>query len=112
MLWIVDDEQTIAGWSPVSLQTAAVIRFADPRIGFACGESGLSSESATAFQLIPPSTSGRYVAPENAQRLPKATKGIEPAVSHWVTTARWAEVRDSSGLSFQSAGSPGTNSTS
>jgi hypothetical protein len=38
MAWIEEEEQTVAGWSAVRRQMAAVMRLADPRIAFACGE--------------------------------------------------------------------------
>src|SRR5450759_1519540 len=111
MAWIEEEEQTVAGWSAVRRQIAAVMRLADPRIAFAGAELDGASESATACQLIPLSTSGRYMAPSNAYRLPKSTNGIEPEVSYLVTSACWAEVGDCRGFWLRSVVSTDTKST-
>src|SRR5205807_7264201 len=78
MSWIVPDEHTAPGWSPVALQIAAVIRLAEPMIALACVELGSFKASATACQLMPPTVSGEYIAPEIAYRFAMSMNGIVP----------------------------------
>src|SRR2546425_237593 len=76
--WIVVPPHTVPGWSPVALQIAAVIRLADPMIALACVELGSFKASATACQLMPPTVSGEYIAPEIAYRFAMSMNGIVP----------------------------------
>src|SRR5256884_6636484 len=76
--WIVVPPHTVPGWSPVALQIAAVIRLAEPMIALACVELGSFKASATACQLMPPTVSGEYIAPQIAYRLATSMNGIVP----------------------------------
>src|SRR2546428_13585262 len=67
--WIVVLPQTVPGWSPVALQIAAVIRFADPMIALACVGLGSFKASAPACQRMPPPVSGEDIRARTACRL-------------------------------------------
>ena len=82
----------------VALQMAAVNRFAEPTIAFACAEFGSFSSPEIACQLAPPSRSGEYVAPVSTYRLPKSTNGMLPPGSYLLQSCCSAEDGDWSGF--------------